>query len=164
MRYARLVFYVVVLLILFTFGFQNFDSLTIGVPIRFNLMGLMRLEPTPLEIWQIFLGTGFIVFAATLALDLATVLSLRADVWKKDRELRNLRARVEEQEGEIKRLRAASGGASAPVATRPAATAATTVPAPKGAAASTEKGESPASEENKPTVPAGSVPTKPSEA
>lgn len=162
MRYARLVFYVVVLLILFTFGFQNFDSLTIGVPIRFNLMGLMRLEPTPLEIWQIFLGTGFIVFAATLALDLATVLSLRADVWKKDRELRNLRARVEEQEGEIKRLRAASGGAPAPATTRPAVTAATTVPAPKSATA--EKSESPAKETDKPTVPAGSVPTKPSEA
>ena len=164
MRYARLVFYVVVLLILFTFGFQNFDSLTIGVPIRFNLMGLVRLEPTPLEIWQIFLGTGFIVFAATLALDLATVLSLRADVWKKDRELRNLRARVEEQEGEIKRLRAASGTAPAPATTRPAATAATTVPAPKSATASTEKTESTPKEADKPTVPAASVPTKPSEA
>ena len=164
MRYARLVFYVVVLLILFTFGFQNFDSLTIGVPIRFNLMGLMRLEPTPLEIWQIFLGTGFIVFAATLALDLATVLSLRADVWKKDRELRNLRARVEEQEGEIKRLRAASGGASTPATTRPAVTAATTVPATKSATTAAEKSESAPKEADKPTVPAASVPTKPSEA
>lgn len=150
MRYARLVFYVLVLLVLFTFGFQNFDSLTIGVPIRFNILGLMKLEPTTLEIWQIFMGTAFIVFLATLALDIATVLSLRADIWSKDREMRGLKTRIEEQEGEIKRLRASSGMSVGAVTTKPVALKpdATTVPAapkepakPVGAPATEKSGE-----------------------
>lgn len=165
MRYARLVFYVLILLILFTFGFQNFDSLTIGVPIRFNLMGIVRLEPTPLEIWQIFLGTAFVVFAATLALDLATVLGLRAEIWKKDREIRNLRARVEEQEAEVKRLRAnaapTSPTSTAGAAAKPATTTAAT-PKPAETKPSQVATTKPAPDKDADTAPAGE--TEPSKA
>lgn len=112
MRHVRAIAFIIVLLLILVFFYQNVDILKTSIMIRYNFLYLLELEPTPIEIWQLLVGIVGVTALAVYIYNAVQLISQRNQIWKRDREIRRLKSRIEDTEQELERTRGQSASAS----------------------------------------------------